>query len=270
MKVSPELEFAVDATRRAGAAILSYFRGRFELREKSKGNPVTSADLAADTLLREAICGEFPADAWLSEETADSGARLGRSRVWIVDPLDGTREFVRGLPEFATSVALVEDGSPRLAVIYNPARDELFTAERGRGAWHRGEPLRVSSRAALEGARILASRSEMSARFLAGLRSEVTVESIGSVAYKLALIAAGRGDLTVSVRGKSEWDIAAGILLVTESGGVVSDLAGGGIELNRPRPRIAGLVAANPELHARFRRWLDEQRDSKKNRSPIQ
>jgi myo-inositol-1(or 4)-monophosphatase len=266
-----ELEFAVDVVRRAGASILSYFRGGYELREKSKGNPVTSADLAADALLREAISREFPGDGWLSEETADSPERLRRARVWIVDPLDGTREFVRGLPEFATSVALVEEGSPRLAVIYNPASDELFTAERGRGAWHRGTPLRVSARPALEGARILASRSEMSARFLAGLRSQVTVESIGSIAYKLALVAAGRGDLTLSVRNKSEWDIAAGVLLVREAGGAVTDLAGRAVAFNRAKPTVAGLVAANPTLHGAFRRAIAQQRrDSKKNRRPIQ
>src|SRR5262245_49103054 len=255
-----ELEFAVDAVRRAGASILSYFRGQYELREKSKGNPVTSADLAADTLLREAFAGAFPGDGWLSEETTDSPKRLELSRVWIVDPLDGTREFVRGLPEFATSVALVEDGSPSVAVIYNPARDELFTAERGRGAWHRGQPLHVSSRAALEGARVLASRSEVSARFLAGLRSQVTIESIGSVAYKLALIAAGRGDLTLSVRDKSEWDVAAGVLLVQEAGGFVTDLSGGVIEFNRANPKVAGLVAGHPKLHAAFRRSIARHR----------
>ncbi|PYV13202.1 MAG: 3'(2'),5'-bisphosphate nucleotidase CysQ [Acidobacteria bacterium] len=266
MESSLQMKFAVDAVRRAGAAILSYFRGSYELKEKSKGNPVTSADLAADALLREAFARDFPEDGWLSEETADSADRLARQRVWVVDPLDGTKEFVRGRPEFATSVALVEGGAPRLAVVYNPARDELFTAEEGKGAWQGATRLRVSTRARLEGAHILASRSEVSARFLGPLRDLATVESIGSVAYKLALVAAGRGDLTLSVRPKSEWDLAAGVLLVGEAGGIATDVAGDPMLFNRPEPRIAGVLAANPELARRFLRWAD----SKKNRGAIQ
>src|SRR5437867_4131100 len=119
-----DLEFAIEIVKHAGGLILGYFRGDYDVRQKSGNNPVTSADLAADTHLREEIERKFPQDGWLSEETADSPERLGRKRVWVVDPLDGTKEFVQGLSEFAVSLALVEEGIPNLAVVYNPARND--------------------------------------------------------------------------------------------------------------------------------------------------
>jgi myo-inositol-1(or 4)-monophosphatase len=251
-----ELEFVVDAVHRAGEIIRAVFRGEYGLWHKEGDDPVTTADLAADTLLREVISRAFPDDGWLSEETADSPERLGRRRVWIVDPLDGTREFVTGIPEFATSVGLVEDGRPCLGVVYNPVRDELFAAARGAGAWSGGIPLGVTGRSAFEGSVTLVSRSETSARLLEPLARRTALEPVGSVAYKLALVAAGRGDLTLSVRPKSEWDVCAGLLLVDVAGGLGTDLEGAAIGFNRPVPRLRGLLAAGPTLHAAARAFV--------------
>jgi len=144
MKPNADLEFAIDAVRRAGGVLLSHYRNPNSVGYKKRDDPVTEADLAADELLRVAFAGRFPSDGWLSEETADSRGRLDCRHVWVVDPLDGTREFVRRIPEFAISVARVDAGVPQYAVVFNPAVGDLFWAERGRGAFGNGERLAIS------------------------------------------------------------------------------------------------------------------------------
>ena len=129
-----ELRAAERAAREAGGIIAGLYQGDYRVKEKSRGNPVTTADLNANRAIREILAGRFPDDAWLSEEDADDPKRLDRSRVWIVDPLDGTREFIRGIPEFCVSIGLAVNGSPVLGVIYHPLRRELFDAVRGGGA----------------------------------------------------------------------------------------------------------------------------------------
>ena len=141
-----ELRAAESAAREAGGIIAGLYQGDYRVEEKSRGNPVTTADLNANRAIREILAGQFPDDAWLSEEDADDPKRLDRSRVWIVDPLDGTREFIRGIPEFCVSIGLAVNGSPVLGVIYHPLRRELFDAVRGGGARLNGEPIQVSLR----------------------------------------------------------------------------------------------------------------------------
>ena len=257
--LDPELEFAIATVRSAGAIVLGYFHSSYTIRQKSKDNPVTSADLAADKYLKETLIRQFPDDGWLSEETADSPQRLNRKRVWVVDPLDGTKEFVRGLPEFAISVALVEDAEPRIAVVYNPARDDLFAAAKNRGACRGGSTIRVSAQTELQGSNIFVSRSEHSKRLFGSLQECTSVRSIGSIAYKLALVAAGEADLSISIRPKSEWDVCAGALLVQEAGGMVTDLNGCRLEFNRRIPSVEGIVAANGILHSLAMEWISQK-----------
>ena len=257
--MSSDLDFAVKTVRAAGELILKYFQREHEVREKGRNNPVTSADLAADAYLRETIARAYPDDGWLSEETADSPDRLARKRVWVVDPMDGTKEFVQGLPEFAVSVALVEEEKPKLAVVYNPARDDLFAAEAGHGAFRQNSRIQISERAVLQQLRILGSRSEATKKLLDPLREWGNVELVGSIAYKLALVAAQDGDITVSFRPKNEWDICAGTLLVSEAGGIVTDLRGNALRFNQPKTLVAGVIAANPALHTRAVQWIRER-----------
>ena len=257
--LDPELEFAIATVRSAGAIVLGYFHSSYTIRHKSKDNPVTSADLAADKYLKETLIRQFPDDGWLSEETADSPQRLNRKRVWVVDPLDGTKEFVRGLPEFAISVALVEGAEPRIAVVYNPARDDLFAAAKNRGACRGGSIIRVSAQTELQGSNIFVSRSEHSKRLFGSLQECTSVRSIGSIAYKLALVAAGEADLSISIRPKSEWDVCAGALLVQEAGGMVTDLNGCRLEFNRRIPSVEGIVAANGTLHSLAMEWISQK-----------
>jgi myo-inositol-1(or 4)-monophosphatase len=255
--LDPQLEFAVATVRTCGEILLKYFQTNYAIRQKSKDNPVTPADLEADKYLRETFTRRFPEDGWLSEETVDSPHRMSRKRVWVVDPLDGTKEFVKGLPEFAISVALVEDNSPRIAVIYNPARDDLFAAAKNVGAWRGGSIVKVSTRSELQGSRVFVSRSEHSDSLFGSLQQSATLRSVGSIAYKLALVAAGEADISISMRPKNEWDVCAGALLVQEAGGVISDLDGNPLEFNRQNPLINGIIAANPSLHAQATKWVN-------------
>ena len=155
-----ELQAAERAAREAGGIIAGLYQGDYRVEEKSRGNPVTTADLNANRAIREILAGRFPDDAWLSEEDADDPKRLDRSRVWIVDPLDGTREFIRGIPEFCVSIGLAVNGSPVLGVIYHPLRRELFDGVRGGGARLNGEPIQVSPPGNGARPRLLISRAE--------------------------------------------------------------------------------------------------------------
>ena len=238
------------AVAAAGELALSHFSARGPHWFKGPGQIVTAADLEVDRLLHENLTGAFPDDGWLSEERADDRARLHRERVWMVDPIDGTRAFANGLPEFAISVALLRDDAPVLGVVFNPATGECFEAERGGGAWCGGARLRVSTHDALEGARLLSSRTEMRRRNWPALMPEATFTDLSSLAYKLALIAAGRFDGLISRRTCHDWDVAAAQLLIAEAGGRLSAVDGGALVLNRPEPHHSGLVAAGADdLH---------------------
>jgi myo-inositol-1(or 4)-monophosphatase len=233
---------------------MRYFGGDLVVRHKTPDQPLTEADLAANAVLHEQLIGARPDYGWLSEETRDHPDRLARSRVWIVDPIDGTTSFIAELPEFSISVGLVEEGVPIVGVVYNPARDEMYYAARGAGAFiSRGgaaaEPLRVSGREVHDQVTMLASRSEIAAGEFDLFRGGWRIEPAGSTAYKLAGVAAGTGEAFVSRGPKSEWDICAGVLLVSEAGGRVTDLNGAAPRFNREDPYVHGILATNGVLH---------------------
>ncbi|MGH6900021.1 MAG: inositol monophosphatase family protein [Geminicoccaceae bacterium] len=232
------------AVAAAGDLALRHFHTRPGHWFKGPGQVVTAADLEIDRLLHEALLGAFPDDGWLSEERPDDRARLRRRRVWVVDPIDGTRAFADGLPEFSISVALLVDDAPVLGVVCNPATGEWFEAERGCGAWLDGARLRVGAQRTLAGARLLSSRTEMRRRRWPELIPEAVFTDLSSLAYKLALVAAGRFDGLVSLRASYDWDLAAAQLLITEASGRLSAANGAALALNRPIPRHQGLAAA--------------------------
>jgi myo-inositol-1(or 4)-monophosphatase len=250
LALEADLELAREAVAAAGALALSHFCTGRKSWYKGPGQVVTEADLAVDALLHEVLRDARPDYGWLSEERVDDRSRARCPRAWVVDPIDGTRAFADGVPQFAISVALVEGGAPLLGVVLNPATDELFEAGRGGGAWLNGSRLRVSSRADLAGAELLSSRTEMKRRHWPGMIPEARFTTIGSLAYKLALIASGRFDGLVSLRASHDWDIAAAQLMVGEAGGHLTDAAGRAVVLNQETPRHAGLaVAATARLH---------------------
>src|SRR5215470_3576710 len=160
LSLEKEKECAIAAALEAGAIIRAIYNTTYAVDYKGKDNPVTRADREADLKIHEILQGAFPEYGWLSEETVDSPARLSRSRVWLVDPLDGTKEFIEKIPEFGVSIALIENGLPVVGVVYNPIEDELFWTIRGQGTWHEQRRLRVTQTDQLPAATILASRSE--------------------------------------------------------------------------------------------------------------
>jgi myo-inositol-1(or 4)-monophosphatase len=239
------IQAVVAAAQDAGRIIQKVRESDFEVESKGDAGPVTRADREADALLKSRLLELDPA-GWLSEETADDPARLKSSRLWIVDPLDGTKEFVQGLPEYCVAIALVEAGQPILGVVHNPARGETYWAERGAGAFRNGESIRVC-----EGRRLLASRSELKRGEFDPFRAGWDVTATGSIQYKLALIGSGEAAATFSRGPKHEWDVCAGELIVSEAGGKASDVFGDPLRYNQPFPKVKGVLAAAPESYAR-------------------
>lgn len=276
-----DLALALDAARAAGAAVMGAFGTDPAVRFKGPDQPVTDADLEADAVLRARLTGARPEDGWLSEESVDRSARLERRRVWIVDPIDGTRSFIEGYREFAVSVALAEAGAPVVGVIYNPARSHAVWATAAGGAFsaedwsggtagaHRldlaagsGAGAAGAGPGAGSGATLLASRTERQRGELEPFEAEWRVRELGSTAWKLAGAAMGWGAY-ISRGPKSEWDVAAGALIVDQAGGRVTDLDGHAIPFNRPEPYVRGVVAGRPRDHARLlerARTLDSPR----------
>jgi myo-inositol-1(or 4)-monophosphatase len=242
-----ELETARKAAQEAGAVIMALYGKDFEIREKTKNNPVTAADLEANLKIREIILGRFPGDGWLSEEDKDNPKRLKTARVWVVDPIDGTKEFIEGVPQFAVSIGFVYEGRPVAGVVYNPAQEKLFCAAKGSGATLNGSPIQVSSRTDLKGSHLLVSRTEPRRKFRSfdGL---CRLEPVGSIAFRMAMVGAGEGDGTLTFRSINEWDICGGVMVVQEAGGAVLDGGGNELVFNRESTVHRGVVAANPGL----------------------
>jgi myo-inositol-1(or 4)-monophosphatase len=244
------LRDTIEITRAAGAAIMRFYQSSFDVTDKRPDNPVTDADFAADNLLKTQLLARLPEAGWLSEETVDHPDRLGKRLVWVVDPLDGTKEFVMGIPEFSVSVALVEDGQPILGVIHNPPTGELFAVLKGQGLKLNGQPAMRSERIQLAGARIDASRSERRRGEFAPFEDLVELKTMGSIAYKLARVAAGHCDATWSRGPKNEWDICAGTLMINEVNGCCVNLDDQEFTFNRPKTLVNGIIADNGHLHA--------------------
>ena len=222
-----ELKIARDSAVEAGRIILNYYKADYEIKDKGYHNPVTTADHAADKVLKEILTDSFPDYGWLSEETIDSKLRLKKEKVWVVDPLDGTKEFIEGVPHFVVSVALVENGIPIIGVLYNPVTKELFSAAKGIGAKLNGKTINCTSKKNLNEMVILNSRSETKKGLWDPFRDTFKLlKPIGSVAYKLGITAAGEADIFASLRPKNEWDICAGNCIINESGGKLIDLYG--------------------------------------------
>ena len=235
------------AVKKASDVILKYYNSSYEVQMKGKGNPVTDADIEADDILKEILIKETPDFGWLSEETRDSKLRLDKKMVWVVDPLDGTKEFVEGIPNFVISIGLVENGIPVLGTIYNPVSEELFTAYKGNGVKLNGEYYRVSDNIQFSEMSMLNSRSETKAGLWKPYEKYFEeVKPIGSIAYKLALVSTSKADMLGSLKPKNEWDICAGHCLINESGGKLLTSQGKEISYNNKDTLITpGLIAGN-------------------------
>jgi len=244
-----ELKIAKEAAIEAGGLILNYYKADYEIKDKGYHNPVTTADHAADTRLKEILTEARPDYGWLSEETVDSPDRLDKERTWVVDPLDGTKEFIEGVPHFVVSVGLVENGNPIIGVLFNPVTKELFMAYNGGGAFLDDKPIRCLTKDEVRAMVILNSRSETRRGLWTPFDGTFgELRAIGSVAYKLGLTAAGKADIFASLRPKNEWDICAGNCIINEAGGKLIDLRGNRVIFNQEKTLIEpGLIAGDIE-----------------------
>lgn len=256
--VTLDLETIQPSLRRAvldaGVIAMNAFGKGGRSWEKSPGQILTETDLAVDRALKTSLGRVLPSAAWLSEETREDGRRHACRHLWVVDPIDGTRSFAAGLPEFTISVGLVEAGQPVLACLLNPATGECFEARRGAGATLDERPLAVAEPEDARSARIVLSAGERKSRDFRPFFPEAAVSTIGSLAYKIALVASGRFDAYFSWRKSHDWDIAAALLILEEAGGRATDRAGLPLELNRQSLLHQGLIAAPPGLHAHLER----------------
>ena len=239
----PRLDSLSEIAREAGLLAMASWRGVFEQWDKSPGNPVSEVDLAVNNLLRERLRKLDPDAGWLSEETADSAERLMKTRVWVVDPIDGTRDFIRGRSGWAISIALVEGGRPLLGVLDAPARDEHWRAEIGGGAVRNGGTITASRCEALSGARVPADALPKADVDL------VLVDKPNSIALRIAMVAANEADLVASIRWGFEWDIAAAALIAQEAGARVTDVMGGTLRYNSTKGEAFGVLATSPRIH---------------------
>lgn len=258
INLEKERLFLEQAMRLAGSEIRRIAAQGFETQYKSNQDPLTTADLAANEILREKLTGAFPSYGWLSEETVDDPHRLTADWVWIVDPIDGTKEFVKGIPEYSISAALVHLGVPVLGAVYNPSTEEYFSAVKGSGASLNGYAIHgtdVLSNRPL----ILGSRSEMKRGEFKEFEVDFEVRPVGSIAYKLALVSAGKADATFSLGPKNEWDIAAGVLLVKEAGGQAVNKEGGEFLFNRQNTLVSGIIAASEASFSTVKQRIDAQ-----------
>ena len=220
----------------AGHAVESWHKG--------DESPVCAADLEVDAFLKAELGRLLPAAGWLSEETADDPARLSRDLIWVVDPIDGTRDYLRGRTGWAVSVGLISAGRPLIGLLVAPARDEVWTATAGTGARLNGVDISASRRQHFPGARVPADS-------LAPEDADLTlVEKPNSIALRIAMVADNRADLVATLRWGSEWDVAAATLIAREAGARVTDAFGHALAYNKPDPRAFGLLVTAPAIHA--------------------
>ncbi|WP_424972313.1 inositol monophosphatase family protein [Dinoroseobacter sp. S76] len=246
-----DLDLLIDAAKAAGDIAERFWGQSPETWEKPDGaGPVTEADLAVDRMLHAELLAARPDYGWLSEETTDTPDRLERERVFIVDPIDGTRSYMAGHRTFAHALSVVENGRVTAGVVYLPLRDKLYAAAAGQGATLNGAPLTISPRHEIAGAAMLAAKPTFDPRHWGGRSPGFERHFRSSLAYRLALIGEGRFDAMMTLRKSWEWDIAAGNLIVEEAGGQSSDRTGAPLRFNSAEAQTDGVVTANPVLHA--------------------
>ncbi len=220
---------------------------------KEDDSPVSEADHAANDILYDYLMAEHGGGyGFLSEEAADNTARLDARRTWILDPIDGTRAFLNGVPHFTICVALIEKGEALLSAIFNPATNEFYEAEKDAGALLNGKPIKASNQSTLENCRILAHKPLFSYESWDRPWPEMQVDQVNSTSYRIALVAAGTFDATLALLPKYDWDVAPGALIAKEAGALISDHKGESFSYNHPVPLQRSLVCAGPKLYTQL------------------
>jgi myo-inositol-1(or 4)-monophosphatase len=244
-----EYDELIKSVRQAGDIALKYYHGDLKSWEKKPGDPVSEADLEIDTFLKEWLLDTHPNYGWLSEETVDDPARLSKDRVWIVDPIDGTRSFIAGKPEFTICAALVEQGRPVLAAVFNPVTEEFFQAAEGQGAFLNGEKLECSPKTNLNHARLLASRKAFEWHNWLEDAPGADFSHLNSIAYRMVTVASQAFHASLSLSAKSDWDIAAADLILSEAGGLSTTSQGAKLVYNQKNPVHDTVISSGLALH---------------------
>jgi myo-inositol-1(or 4)-monophosphatase len=252
----PDRALIESAAREAGAIARGFFGGHYKSWDKGKGQPVTEADIAVDNFLKGALIEARPDYGWLSEETRDDPARLGKARIFVVDPIDGTVAFIKGRPHFTIAIAVVEDTRPVSAVVFNPILEECFTAAQGEGAWLNGESIHTSTQATIEDCRMLGDKAMFAHPGWSVAPNTawppMHVETRNSIAYRMALVASGAFDAALALTAKHDWDLAAADLIVHEAGGFATDHRGAIFHYNGTTPIQRTMICAGQALHERL------------------
>lgn len=251
-----ELEVAVTLARQAGETIMKYYRTGLSAEHKNGAEPVTAADRAADRLIAAGLRAAFPGDGLLTEESDDDLTRLDRDRVWIVDPLDGTTEFIAETGDFAVQIGLARDGQPVLGVVCQPTDGQLLYAVANHGAFRvingRTARLGVTHQATPAKMCLIASRSHYSA-FVESARQILGIQStrrMGSVGLKIGMLSRGLCDLYVATTVSREWDVCAPDAVLREAGGRLTNLCGEELTYNKPDvTACTGLIGSNARAH---------------------
>ncbi|WP_374573143.1 3'(2'),5'-bisphosphate nucleotidase CysQ [Phenylobacterium sp.] len=243
-----DLDLILSAAREAGELAVRLRAAGLEVDYKEGNSPVTNADLAADALLKERLTAARPDYGWLSEETADNPERLGRRRLFVVDPIDGTRAFLKDRPWWAVSVAVVEETRPVAGVVVAPQVGQVFAATEGGGATLNGAPIRPSDAAALEDCAMVGDARMFAHPSWPAPWPPMRIESRNSTAYRMCLVASGDFDAALALVAKADWDLAAADLIAREAGAVVSDHLGRPFSYNGPIPAQKSLMCAAPAL----------------------
>lgn len=247
--LAADLDVAIRAARMAGALAMSFFGKPLEVRQKSPNNPVSEADIAVDTFLKEALGAARPSYGWLSEETADDQSRLNARCVWVVDPIDGTRAFVAAKPHFTICIGLLVDAQVMLGVVYNPANDELYEAVIGQGARLNGEVIQAKPIHAIEGCKMLGDKAMFVHPAWPSKWPAMAIETRNSIAYRMCLVASGHFDAAIALSAKSDWDMVAAAIIVSEAGALATDHLGIAFAWDHDIPRQKSLVVASATLH---------------------
>lgn len=250
-----DLELLTGAAEAAADLALGYFRRDPQVWHKENASPVSEADYAVDSLLKARLTAARPDYGWLSEETEDDPSRLDRRRVFVVDPIDGTRGFLAGSDEWTISLAIVDSGRPVVAALIQPATAKLFTAVLREGAWIGGRPLALTRTPPLDGA-LTAGPAALTTRLRREVRSIRDGGYVASLALRIAMVAEGSLDLAMAKANASDWDIAAADLVLSEAGGVLMAADGRPPVYNRPNPKHSILAAAHPALAAEVTRLV--------------
>lgn len=255
-----DLELLIEAAQASGDIARPFWRKHPQTWDKGDGaGPVTEADLAVDKMLHEKLLDARPDYGWLSEETKDTDKRLSKDRVFIIDPIDGTRSFIEGDHNWAHSLAVVERGEVIAAVVYLPMRKRLFAAQKGKGATLNGVPLQASKTQELDGARLLTVGRNLQPELWTDGCPAFARKFRPSLAYRMSLVGEGRYDAMLALHNTWEWDVAAGTLIATEAGGQVTDRHGARPVFNKETPAFDGFIAANPILADRIANRLAPQ-----------